>query len=256
MRKLFLAMTAVVALAGSASAADMAVKAPLYKAPPPVYSWTGCYVGAGAGYGLYDLDTHLADVNGGQFGVPLDQAGRGWFGTAQFGCDYQVSSSWVIGAFVDGDWGRIRGKHTGEGSAIGLISGDMTLKWSWAVGGRIGYLVTPSLLTYVSGGFTQAKFSGTTYATAANVADGFAVPDQKYNGYFIGSGVEYAFNWLPGLYWKTEYRFADYRTQSLGVFSTSTGALTGTFESTHPYVHTVRTELVWRFGPGPVVAKY
>src|SRR5882757_2721886 len=53
MKKLLLAATALMALtAGSAGAADLAVKAPLYKAPPPVvpvWSWTGCYVGGHVG---------------------------------------------------------------------------------------------------------------------------------------------------------------------------------------------------------------
>ena len=50
---------AIAVLAGSpALAADMAVKAP----PPvmlPVYSWTGFYIGAQAGYGLSDLQKHV-----------------------------------------------------------------------------------------------------------------------------------------------------------------------------------------------------
>jgi outer membrane immunogenic protein len=54
MKKLFLASIAMVALSagGSALAADMPVKAPIYKAPPPVqvFSWTGFYVGANVGY--------------------------------------------------------------------------------------------------------------------------------------------------------------------------------------------------------------
>src|SRR4051812_7410824 len=51
MKKLLLAGGALAALvAGPAMAADTA--APAYKAPPPVhiYSWTGCYIGANAGW--------------------------------------------------------------------------------------------------------------------------------------------------------------------------------------------------------------
>jgi hypothetical protein len=45
-----LAGAALLLFAGPAAAADLAVMAPVYKAPPPpVYSWTGCYVGATAG---------------------------------------------------------------------------------------------------------------------------------------------------------------------------------------------------------------
>src|SRR5262245_57345966 len=34
---------------------------PVLKAPPPVpvYNWTGCYVGAGGGYGMYNKDRQL-----------------------------------------------------------------------------------------------------------------------------------------------------------------------------------------------------
>src|SRR5229473_834319 len=55
MKKLWLAIVASVALAagGPAIAADLAVKAPVYKAPPivvPVWSWSGFYVGGNVGY--------------------------------------------------------------------------------------------------------------------------------------------------------------------------------------------------------------
>jgi hypothetical protein len=52
MRTLVVACGAVVALTTApAMAADIAVKRPVYKAPPPVsaYRWTGCYVGGHVG---------------------------------------------------------------------------------------------------------------------------------------------------------------------------------------------------------------
>jgi hypothetical protein len=49
---------------------------------------------------------------------------------------------------------------------VGLSATDtQTLSWQWAVGGRIGYVLFPQLLTYVSGGYTEARFSGATYQT-------------------------------------------------------------------------------------------
>ncbi len=236
----------------SAMAADMPVKAA--PAPLPVArNWTGFYVGIGGGYGMYDLGTQLTStVTGLATNVPLDQGGRGWLGTAQIGFDYQIAPQWVIGAFVDGDISRIHGSHTGQNNAIGLIAGDMSLDRSWAVGGKIGYLVDPSLLTFVSGGFTQAHFKGTTYLNFNGTPTGLAVPDQTYDGFFIGGGAEYALGFIPGLYLKSEYRFADYGTKTLDVFATATGVPTGVGERTHPYVQTVRTDLVWRFGAGPL----
>src|SRR6266581_1799723 len=57
MKKLLLSMAITAGFAGSALAADMAPRTPIYKAPPPmVHSWTGCYIGAGGGYGMYNVD--------------------------------------------------------------------------------------------------------------------------------------------------------------------------------------------------------
>ena len=47
-------------LAGNAMAADMAVKAPIMKAPPmPVYNWTGCWLGGGGGYGMWNQENFV-----------------------------------------------------------------------------------------------------------------------------------------------------------------------------------------------------
>ena len=253
MKRMLLAAFAVGLLAaGPATAADMPLKAPIMKAPmAPPFSWTGCYLGGGGGYGMYDAQTQLF-FRTGTPNVPLDQAGKGWFGTAQVGCDYQLPtpifySTIVIGAFADGDWGDIHGSHTGQDGSVGLVNGDMKLSRSWAAGGRIGYVANFSLLVYASGGYTQAFFDQVNYANTSGVPTGLAAPSQTYNGWFIGSGYEYALQFLPGLFWKTEYRYAEYQTRNLADFNTTTGLPNGVLESTHPFVQTIRSELVWRF---------
>ena len=258
MKKLVLALTAAAAFSAPAIAADMAAKAPM-RAAPVAYapSWTGCYVGAGGGYGLSNNDSHL-EAAGVRTSTDLTQGGRGYLATVGVGCDYQFSN-FVIGAFADADWTNIRGDHTGQSpAAVGLSATDkMTLDWTWNVGGRVGYLITPSLLTYFTAGYTEAQFSGATYKNLAGALTGFGVSSQTYQGYFIGAGDEYALSFLPGLFWKTEYRFADYNSKNVPVFATATGLPTGVLESTHNYVHTVRSELVYRFNwGGAVVAKY
>ncbi len=227
MKKLAIAITAVAAFTGSAVAADMQVKAQPY-APPVVtaYNWTGCYVGAGGGYGMYNQDVS-ADIFGTGSGTTT-LGGRGWFGTGQVGCDYQVMPSIVIGAFGDYNFGSIKGT---------TFSVDEKLSSSWAAGGRIGWVALPNLLAYVSGGYTEARFDQINIDTATYI------PATTYKGWFLGSGYEYGLGFMPGLFWKTEYRFADYQAQTLPVVCTD---CSGTLDS-HKYVQTIRSELVYRF---------
>jgi outer membrane immunogenic protein len=236
-----------------AQAADMPLKAPPPPPPPPAYTWTGCYVGAGVGYGMWDDSTQqfignpLFTINPG-----LDQSGKGWLGRVGGGCDYQFGlgtlGNFVVGALVDYDFAHMHGKFTGDGTLVGLVSGDRNMPWEWAAGGRIGYLVTPSLLSFVSGGWTEAKFNQVIFATITpGVLTGVSAPGATYNGWFLGGGLEYGFNWLPGLFLKTEYRFSDFRSRNLAEFVSTTGALTSTNIGTHPTVQTVTTELVYRF---------
>jgi outer membrane immunogenic protein len=80
-------------------------------------------------------------------------------------------------------------------------------------------------------------------------------------GWFIAAGDEYALNFLPGLFWKTEYRFSDLDTQSNAVRLVATGARAGggaglDYDS-HKFVQTVRSELVYRFNwGGAAVPRY
>ena len=233
MKKLAIAITAVAAFTGSAVAADMQVKAQPY-APPVVtaYNWTGCYVGAGGGYGMYNQDVS-ADIFGTGSGTTT-LGGRGWFGTGQVGCDYQVMPSIVIGAFGDYNFGSIKGT---------TFSVDEKLSSSWAAGGRIGWVALPNLLAYVSGGYTEARFDQIDITRGGGGGSGY-IPATTYKGWFLGSGYEYGLGFMPGLFWKTEYRFADYQADTVPIAPTSGSSFS--FDS-HKYVQTIRSELVYRF---------
>jgi outer membrane immunogenic protein len=119
--------------------------------------------------------------------------------------------------------------------------------------------VVPQLLTYVSGGYTQARFDAVNFI-GGPVGSTTVMDAQTYKGWFIGSGVEYGIDFLPGLFWKTEYRYAQYDAESPAITRTSLTAGTAIigFEDSKKYVQTIRSELVYRFnfGGGPVVARY
>jgi outer membrane immunogenic protein len=232
MKKLAIAITAVAAFTGSAVAADMPVRAPYIAPVVTAYNWTGCYVGAGGGYGMYnqDISADTAGILSGTGSGTLTLGGRGWFGTGQVGCDYQVMPSIVIGAFGDYNFGSIKG-------TMGSV--DEKLSSSWAAGGRIGWVALPNLLAFVSGGYTEARFDQINF-------DIFSIPATTYKGWFLGSGYEYGLGFMPGLFWKTEYRFSDYQAQTVPVVDATDGTTFGTVDS-HKYVQTIRSELVYRF---------
>src|SRR4051812_16914038 len=107
-RKFGWALATVVSVAGlgSASAADMAVKA--RPVVVPLYNWTGCYIGVsagGKGIGTRDVVYLPAAVGpAGAFPGAVLDLGRGesetWIAGGQVGCNYQ-SGRFVFG--VEGD---------------------------------------------------------------------------------------------------------------------------------------------------------
>ena len=262
MKKLLLAAGAL-AISTSAFAADMPLKAPMAP-PPPVYSWTGCYVDGGAGYGMWNQQHTTNTTFGGVPGATIEQddGGRGWLGRVGVGCDYQLSGSlsrWVVGALGQYDFMNIKGTNSPleligvPGGGFFPISAWEKEKSAWYAGARIGYLLTPSILTFAEGGWTETRFNSQTLTTNLGAPIGFGYGATTYNnGWFLGSGFETSLtDWLPGLpkglFLRTDYRFSEYGRKTVNEISQATGVPDGNSESTRPYVQTVTTELVWKF---------
>jgi outer membrane immunogenic protein len=258
--KALVASLSVFALAsGSALAADLGrppVKA-LPPAPPPVpvLNWTGCYVDGGGGYGLWNLDQQ-AITKGGSGLAGATVGGRGWYGTLGGGCDYQAGR-WVVGVQGDYNFMDLHGNFSDPAinASSGIFTGTEKERDSWAVGGRIGYLIAPNVLTYWNGGYTQARFDQINMTATA-----FAVPinvlAHNYDGWFLGGGFETSLGGLlglslpPGLFLRTEYRFSSYQPANVTVLNNGVGIPT-VFEHLTPYVQTITTALVWKFNWTP-----
>jgi outer membrane immunogenic protein len=276
MKKIAIAFTAMAALTGSAFAADMA---PRYtKAPAPVVvapSWTGFWISGGFGYGLAEYQHTENNVAApfAQLGGPAsstDVGGKGWLGKVGLGYDYQFMGNFVVGAFADADWSNISGRYNINTLAVpaALVAGTQLTAsykndYSWAVGGRVGYVALPGLLTYINAGYTEAHFKTSFVDTggALPLATGIAL-DYTRGGYFVGGGTEYAVTQLPGLFWKNEVRFTSLNNKtSNAVCNVAVGCGTGLgplfTQASRTYEQKATTELVYRFNwGGPVVAKY
>jgi outer membrane immunogenic protein len=262
MKKILTAGVLVVGAVYSAYAADLR---PAYKSPPPPAppqpSFTGCYVNGGAGYGLWNIDHFSQPSITGEFITTSTSGGRGWLGTVGGGCDYQFGagsgfwSNWVVGAFADYDFMNLHRNFTiadNSGSAIGNAKESS----AWAVGGRIGYLVTPNVFTYWNGGYTQTRFDQINFSDPDGDGTPLAVIGaQTYSGWFIGGGTEIALSGLfglplpSGLFWRSEYRYSSFNSQNLTVTPLCGGCVTGV-ENMKPYVQTITTSLVWKFNWG------
>ncbi len=277
MKKIALAIAAVAAFAAPALAADMAARPYAKAAPMPVQavaSWTGLWISGGFGYGLaqyqhseYNIAAPFAQVSTGQ-----DAGGKGWLGKVGIGGDYQFGGNWVFGVFADADWSNISGQYSFNtsgvpGALIGAsnLTGRFRNDHSWAVGGRLGYVALPGLLTYFNGGYTQAHFEGSdflnTNTPAAPLLTSISLGSHTRSGYFLGGGTEYAVSQLPGLFWKNEVRFSEFgnRTHTLVCSAPAAGCGVGSVltQTSRVYEQKATTELVYRFNwGGPVVAKY
>src|SRR5262252_829938 len=259
MKKLLLAAVAVVVLAaGPAVAADLGRKAPAYIPPPapPPPTFTGCYVDGGVGYGLWNID-HSSQFAGQQLTTETTSGGRGWLGRVGGGCDYQFGGggfwgNWVVGAFADYDFMDL---HKNFQSAFGTVfstAGEEKEKNAWAVGGRIGYLITPNVFTYWDGGYTETRFDQINLSDVVLNTPIATIGSHTYNGWFIGGGYEIGlagfFGWQlpPGLFWRTEYRYSSFNSTDLPInplFPVRAQAS----ENMRPFVQTITTSLVWKF---------
>src|SRR3954452_570422 len=267
MKKIVVALTALAAFTGSASAADMG--RPYTKAPAPVaavYNWTGFYIFGGVGGGLWAADSNVQSTgvigpfgSFGAAGTPLtrDQrlGGSGWFGTVGAGYDWQFSS-WVLGIFGDGQFGELRGSIADPDFGI---EGREKLRTSWAAGVRLGYLVAPNVLSYVNAGYSGSDWSGTSQtftflgpfiSTAVQTTTGSFHRD----GFFVGGGVENNLDIFgitaPGWFMKTEYRGAYYQNKDSAWLNDGTSTPVGISSSFKPFVQTISTSLVYRFNWG------
>jgi outer membrane immunogenic protein len=262
MKKMVVALAALAAFTGSASAADLAAR-PYAKAAPmvaPVASWTGFYIFGGAGGGLWAADSNVVGAPGlGALTRNERLGGSGWFGTVGAGYDVQFGG-WVAGIFGDGQFGSLRGSISDTFPAIDF-EGTEKLRTSYAAGARLGYLVAPNVLSYVNAGYSGSEWSGATYTnTFGPGAALFTTPSFNRNGWFIGGGVENNLNIFgisaPGWFMKTEYRSAFYDRVTLRETFVGGGATPDSI-TFKPWVQTISTSLVYRFNwTGPLVAKY
>lgn len=201
----FLASVATLALTTSlAMAADL----PSRRAPtsdyvaPPVFSWSGFYVGLNAGYGWGSFS------NGGSqlFGNP-----NGVQGGVTAGFNWQATPNVVLG--LEGDF-NLTAINNRQNLPFFGYSGKGSLDTLATVRGRVGYAADRALI-YATGGLAMGSVS-------ANVADWRFAPffgsQSSFNaGWALGAGLEYAFTDKVSA--KAEYLFTSLGSSTMFAYT-------------------------------------
>ncbi len=244
-----LAGIAAVAFAQLASAADLPRKAPAY-APPPVFSWTGFYVGGTVGASWTTADVSLNTINGTPaLYDPVDIPSLDAFGSsslsqtnAVFGAKAgynQQWNAWVLGLEGDISWFRFDQTVTNVGNPFvtfpGAGSAQMAtnVKTSWlaTVRGRAGFALDHWLF-YGTGGvaFADVKYSN-AYRGFSPHGSGFefetATASETKAGWAAGGGIDYAIN--PHLILSVEYLHVDLGTINAAGLVTTGSTSNATF---------------------------
>jgi outer membrane immunogenic protein len=287
----------VVLSVGSAVAADLpSRKAPPYfPPPPPPPMWTGFYVGLNAGGTWSESNSiHTSAYNfqatpnllfgpasAGLANTWLAAGGNGGFiGGGQIGYNWQFNNNFVVGVEADIQ-GVTSSSSTAASSAIlpgvgnnwtigQVATASRNLDYIGTVRGRLGWLITPALLVYGTGGLA---YGGVT-ANAGVTQVVFQQPPAYFStgafsdtraGWTAGGGGEWMFspNWSA----KVEYLYYDLGSVTFNQSPlVNVGAIPGVIwysnavqSSTRFNGHIVRAGLNYHFNwgaPAPVVAKY
>lgn len=263
----------------SAFAADMAVKA--RPALVEVWTWDKFYIGLNGGYSwgrsdtsgtFYNNNTGVQlsptqytkfDLNGGVFG---GQIGKNW-----------QNGKWVFGLEADGQWSGEKGSAlfscvvpvfppggvcnqitAGVGAGVSpATTFNQEIEWFATFRGRVGGLITPTALLYVTGGLAVAGINTNGVIsgfTLGQVPTSVAWGRNDTNwGWVVGAGLEARLggNWTG----KIEGLYMDLGSVSgAPVLLTSNPPLRFNYSSSITDV-VVRAGVNYHFG-GPLVAKY
>jgi outer membrane immunogenic protein len=229
----------------TANAADMPVKAQPV-APPPAMTWTGFYIGLNGGFGGNKFEYPISASAGGISATAnADITSSGFFGGGQVGYNWQFSPSWVAGIEADIDASSIKGEVNVSAAALGVgisASAGSKVDYFGTVRGRLGYLVTPTMLLYGTGGWAFGKTTASYSVNLGGLLTSSGSVSNNRSGWAAGGGVEYAINrWLS---FKTEYMYYDLGTENLINTTLLGAAITVDEKATF---HTIKAGLNYRF---------
>jgi outer membrane immunogenic protein len=226
--------------------------------PVPTPVWTGVYLGLGLG-GHFATHNESSNLDGLRL-WDLDNGDARLFGTVTVGYDRQFSSRWVAGVFVDYDFGN--GDNQSRFAQIDTIR-DVRLSHdnghAWSIGGRLGFLSSPTTLLYASTGWTRFSVDGDLSFLDVDGIQHTRSFGGDRDGWFLGAGIETQLGWLSSNWsLRAEYRFTWLDDDHRGITfeDGACGLCSRRLEFDHDIdIHSVRVLLSYKFGQ-PVAAPW
>ena len=181
--------------------------APADELPAAAYNWSGLYIGGHAGgawakgAAFSQLDELFLSTRNQR--VSLDESS--FIGGAHAGYNWLVTQSWLAGIEADISWTDSSAlgtapnldPPTGQPFPGGFLWAR-DVNWLASIRGRIGYLVTPPVLLYFTGGiaWTDIDYRG-SYTEGGGSTEVSAFSETE-TGYVLGGGLEWMLsrNWL------------------------------------------------------------
>lgn len=267
LRRILMASVGAAALAGSAAAADLPSRAPVY-APPAPYNWTGDYLGGQIGYVWANNPANLSfpGATAASFGLaspavigpevfPLGYIPSGVIGGIHGGYNLQIAQ-WVVGIEGDIDGTSLSRTFTAGGIPPLYFSGTRRQSVQASGRGRVG-IAFDRVLLYATGGVAFADFEN-DYATNVFGQPFWNSFANGRIGWTAGAGVEYVVtgNWSV----RAEYRYSDFghfTTYPFNGVPITAGAI---YVTNHPTENRVQVGFSYKFEPSApppaLVAKY
>jgi len=227
--KLIIAMVAIASMSSMAMAGGYEPSGKGF-APPPVYSWTGFYVGGHAGLATGDTQGGVPGLGFTNTDYNMDGGIYGGYG----GYNYQ-SGAWVFG--IEGTYSKA--DVQGDTTVLAILGVDRDLDWLATVEGRLGYAFGRSMI-YARGGWAWGKLDTSVSAFGFPILNG----DATHNGWTAGFGFEHALgDWLIA---RVEYAHVDLDTENHALAFTGGGCcLTDNVEGE---IDTIRIGASIKFG--------
>jgi outer membrane immunogenic protein len=290
MKKLAFAISLAVAGAAGASAADLPIKArPM--AAEAVYSWSGFYIGGNAGgsFGERVATDAMPDFAAPTFATEAATSstlatdrgnGTSFIGGFQIGYNWQVSSQYVLG--IETDIQGLTVANRTISSPVPLFPNETIFSttnsaptYLGTVRGRAGFLASPALLLYATGGLAYGQRASTGQIDIDTPSPFCAFDGGICNPYSAGFGVQFGYTvgvggeWMIRPNWslKAEYLYYNLGSSSSTTLTNLFGNTSGIFIAGQPAWSSalqsrwldgniVRLGVNYHFGAAPVVARY